>query len=65
VRREQLERHLLDHGCEVLREGGRHTIWGNREQDVRAPMPRHREVPIGTARAICRQLRIPPPTGPR
>jgi mRNA interferase HicA len=65
VKREQLERHLRDHGCEVIREGGRHTIWSNAALDRRAPVPRHREIPVGTARAICRQLAIPPPPGPR
>lgn len=25
------------------------------------PVPRHREIPLGTARAICRQLAVPPP----
>jgi mRNA interferase HicA len=65
VKREQPERHLLDHGCEVIREGGRHTIWSSAVLDRRAPVPRHREVPLGTARAICRQLAVPPPRGPR
>ena len=65
MRRQQLERHLVEHGCEVLREGGKHTIWHNPALDIRAPVPRHREIPIGTARVICRQLSIPPPTGPR
>jgi len=65
VRRQQLERHIVEHGCEVLREGGKHTIWHNSALDVRAPVPRHREIPIGTAGAICRQLSIPPQPGPR
>ena len=63
--RQELERHLTDHGCDVLREGAKHTIWRNRTRDLRAPVPRHREIPIGTARAICRQLGVPPPLGPR
>ena len=45
----------------MLREGGKHTIWHNPALDVRVPVPRHREIQIGTARAICRQLSIPPP----
>jgi hypothetical protein len=44
-----------------MREGAKHTIWHNPALDVRTPVPRHREIPIGTARAICRQLSIPPP----
>jgi mRNA interferase HicA len=63
--RRALERHLREHGCTLLREGANHAIWANLERDVRAPLPRHREIPIGTARAICRQLAVPPPIGPR
>jgi mRNA interferase HicA len=65
VTRQELERHLTDNGCEVVREGANHTIWRNVARDLRAPVPRHREIPIGTARAICRQLGIFPPAGPR
>jgi hypothetical protein len=52
VRRQELERHLVEHGCVELREGARHTIWLNPDRDLRASLPRHREIPIGTARAI-------------
>jgi mRNA interferase HicA len=52
LKRRELERHLAAHGCEVLREGAKHTIWHNPPADVRAPVPRHREIPTGTARAI-------------
>jgi mRNA interferase HicA len=61
VRLSAFERHLLDVGCEILREGARHTIWVNRLRDLRAPVPRHREIPFGTVRAICRQLGVNPP----
>ncbi|MBV8870222.1 MAG: type II toxin-antitoxin system HicA family toxin [Acetobacteraceae bacterium] len=61
----ELEAHLLECGCQKLREGANHAIWANPERDLRAPMPRHREIPTGTARAICRQLGIPPPAGSR
>jgi len=29
VKRRDLERHLRAHGCQPVREGGRHTIWEN------------------------------------
>ncbi|MGH2859510.1 MAG: type II toxin-antitoxin system HicA family toxin [Solirubrobacteraceae bacterium] len=48
-----------------LRDGARHAIWANPAVDLRAPVPRHREIPTGTARAICRQLAVPAPTGSR
>jgi len=65
LKRRDLERHLADHDCAPIREGARHTIWSNPSRDLRTPVPRHREMPTGTARAICRQLAIPPPTGSR
>lgn len=60
MKRRDLERHLRDCGCETLREGANHTIWSNPARDLRTPVPRHREIPTGTVRAICRQLGIPP-----
>lgn len=65
MKRRDLERHLVANGCEPIREGANHMIWNNPAADQRAPVPRHREIPTGTARAICRQLAIPAPTGPR
>lgn len=56
----ELERHLVDHGCVLVREGGRHTVWRNPESGARSTVPRHREVPRTTARLICRQLGVPP-----
>jgi mRNA interferase HicA len=53
-----LGRHLRAHGCELLREGGRHAIWWNPENQKRASVPRHRQLPATTAKAICVQLGI-------
>jgi mRNA interferase HicA len=61
VKRAALERHLRDQGCRILREGAKHTIWASQAGDLRVSVPRHREIPVGTARAICRQLAIAPP----
>jgi hypothetical protein len=57
LKRRELERHLTAHGCDVLREGLTHTIWRNQLADLRAPVPRHREIPTATARAICANSR--------
>jgi hypothetical protein len=61
LKRRELERYLASHGC----ERANHTIWHIPEADLRTPVPRHREIPTGTVRAICRQLAIPPPDGSR
>jgi hypothetical protein len=44
----------------MLREGGKHTIWHNPDLDVRAPVPRHREIPMGS-RDLPPALRSPAP----
>ena len=53
-----LERPLRAHDCELLRQGGRHAIWWNPANQRRASVPRHRELPATTAKAICAQLGI-------
>ena len=56
-----VERHLHQQGCVLLREGGAHTIWLNPQRRKIASVPRHREIKEGTIRAICKQLEIPRP----
>lgn len=60
TRLQALTKHLVEHGCNVVREGGSHTIWQHRESGRRSTVPRHRDIPRTTARAICRQLGVPP-----
>jgi len=55
-----LERHLREHGAEIVREGAKHSVWRS-DQAVRpVTVPRHREIPLRTAQAICKQLGVPP-----
>ena len=61
MKRIDLIRHLEYHGCEFLREGGRHTIYVNRPAKRVSAMPRHREIMGFTAHKICRYLGIPEP----
>ncbi len=56
-----LIRHLEQHGCEFLREGGNHTIYVNRPARKVSAVPRHREVLEFTARKICKDLEVPRP----
>jgi mRNA interferase HicA len=64
VKRRDLLRHLEKHEAKLLREGGNHSYWGI-DAERSAAVPRHREIPYPTARGICRDLQIPPPTGSR
>jgi len=61
MKRRELVRHLVEQGCELLREGSRHSVFHNPKQNSTSTVPRHREVEDFLARKICRDLRIPPP----
>lgn len=61
MKRDDLLRHLARHGCQFLREGGKHTIYVNRAANRVSSVPRHREINDFLARKICRDLQIPPP----
>jgi len=61
VRRVDLLRHLDQHGCELLREGGSHTLYVNPISGKVTTVPRHREINELLARKICRDLDVPPP----
>jgi hypothetical protein len=49
------------HGCELLREGGNHSVFVNRLAGKTSAIPRHREINDLLARKICRDLEIPAP----
>ena len=61
MKRKDLIRHLEKNGCELLREGGRHTIYVNRATQKSSAIPRHREINNFLARKICRDLQTPEP----
>ncbi len=61
MKRRDLVAHLLAHRCVLIREGGNHSWWGNLSNNTRAAVPRHGEVDNRTAKAICRDLGVPPP----
>ncbi len=62
MKRRDLERHLREHGCELLREGGNHSVYWNPADRRTSSVPRHREVSDLLARKICRDLGIPEPS---
>ncbi|QDZ39999.1 type II toxin-antitoxin system HicA family toxin [Euhalothece natronophila Z-M001] len=61
MKRRDLLRHLSQNGCQLLREGGSHSIWENTANKKRTSVPRHREIPNFTVLKICKQLEIPEP----
>lgn len=54
MRRVELLKHLRQHGCEIVREGRRHSWWQNRRNGCRSAISRHREIADLLARKICR-----------
>jgi len=59
MKRTELLKHLREQGCVLIREGGRHSWWGNPDQDRRSSVPRHAEVSDNLARKICKDLGVP------
>ncbi len=61
MKRRELIRHLEKHGCELLREGAKHTVYVSRKVRKSSTIPRHREINEDLARKICRDLEVPNP----
>jgi mRNA interferase HicA len=61
MKRTVLVKHLQQHGCQLLREGARHSIYWNPANGRTSTVPRHTEIDNMLARKICRDFDIPPP----
>jgi mRNA interferase HicA len=61
MRRRQLVRYLESHGCELIREGAKHTVSANREAGKSSTVPRHAEINDYLAHKACRDLGIAEP----
>jgi predicted RNA binding protein YcfA (HicA-like mRNA interferase family) len=61
MKRNDLLRHLKMYGCELLREGGRHSIWINHASGKMSAIPRHSEIKEFMAQKICKDLEVPAP----
>lgn len=60
MKRNELIKHLRSQGCELLREGGRHSWWHNPALNKRSAVPRHNEISDLLSKKICKDLGIPP-----
>jgi hypothetical protein len=61
MKRRDLEKHLRRQGCEMLREGARHSVFYNPASGVTSTVRRHREINDFLERKICRDLKVAPP----
>ncbi|MBN1938666.1 MAG: type II toxin-antitoxin system HicA family toxin [Candidatus Aminicenantes bacterium] len=59
MKRSALLKHLKECGCIPIREGSRHSWWGNPEKNTRTSIPRHTEIVDQLARKICKDLGVP------
>ena len=59
MKRGDLLRHLHAQGCQLLREGARHSWWQNPNQNKRPAIPRHTEIDDHLANKICKDLGVP------
>ncbi len=53
--------YLHQMGCEMLREGPKHTVLFNPANRKVTTVPRHREINEFLAKKICKDLGVPPP----
>ncbi|HEY0594094.1 MAG TPA: type II toxin-antitoxin system HicA family toxin [Thermoanaerobaculia bacterium] len=64
MKRRDLMNWLSQHGCELVREGSRHSWWRNPAARRHSAVPRHTEIEEFLVRKICRDLGIPSPDRP-
>jgi hypothetical protein len=61
MKRRDLVAHVTSHGCRLMREGSRHSVFVNVTTRATSTIPRHREVKESLVRKICADLGIPTP----
>jgi predicted RNA binding protein YcfA (HicA-like mRNA interferase family) len=63
MKRQALLRHLQEHGCGPVREGGSHSIWSNPQTGRKEAISRHKDIKKHLARSIFRHPSVPIPPG--
>ncbi|MEK7144898.1 MAG: type II toxin-antitoxin system HicA family toxin [Patescibacteria group bacterium] len=61
MKRADFIRHLRVSGCEFVREGSRHSVFWNPENNLVSTVPRHSEIKAFLTRKICKDLGISTP----
>jgi mRNA interferase HicA len=60
MKRDELLEYLRNQGCELLREGGKHSWWYNPVMNKRSAIPHHSEIKEILVRKICKDLGVEP-----
>jgi len=58
MKRNKFQQHLRSQGCDLLREGGKHSWWQNQALNKRSAIPRHSEIKDILAKKICKDLGV-------
>lgn len=61
MKRKEFIRYLSEHGCVLLREGGKYSVYQNPASKSEVPVTRHPEIADYTVRKLCKELGIEPP----
>ncbi len=56
MKRLQLISKLTELGCEIIRHGGNHDWYQNKQSKACQPVPRHREINDNLAKSILKKL---------
>jgi len=59
MKRLKLTNHLERNGCYLVREGKRHSVYFNPQNDRITAVPRHNEISDMLAEKICKDLGLP------
>jgi mRNA interferase HicA len=60
MKRNELLKYLRNQGCDLLREGAKHSWWHNYALNKRSAIPRHSEIKDILAKKICKDLGVEP-----
>ncbi|MBI3086521.1 MAG: type II toxin-antitoxin system HicA family toxin [candidate division NC10 bacterium] len=61
MKRRVLLKHLVEHECQLVREGKKHSVYWNPTTRKTSTVPRHTEIDDWLLRKICKDLDIPNP----
>ena len=59
MKRHELIKYLEKYHCQILREGGKHTVYYNLLTGKTSTIPRHQEINNFLAQKICKDLEVP------
>ena len=58
MKRTKFLKYLSENGCQLLREGAKHSWWVNNLNNKRSAVPRHTEISDQLAVKICKDLGV-------